>query len=306
MPRRTNAVDKPIRVSCENLDCEKSHSQSFTPTEFEEWVEKWEHDCPACGEEMSVEGVQLQCHICDADIEFNKLSDIPILLEEKCYYCAGPQDVDFWSVRVAGSWSHEYDMYDWAREVKGTEDLEREGRSDYWEGLVHFCDAETFLAIYRSRCIRAASTGLYGSRDPDKTKAVCLTEATLPNWGELKNSHGEYGFVFRKADIMGLNGAPASHIPQPIIDQMKAARQPIPEALWPYISKLNSSSTPARFNFLHEREWRVPGDIHFSQVTPFAVTFPKRRPGIEGEELVLHAAREFREIDEKNHSDWTA
>ena len=56
------------------------------------------------------------------------------------------------------------------------------------------------------------------------------------------------------------------------------------------------SITPGeRHDFLHEREWRVPQDISFDVVQPYAVTFPKRRPGIEGEELILHAAQEFQE-----------
>jgi hypothetical protein len=131
-----------------------------------------------------------------------------------------------------------------------------------------------------------------------ETKAVCLTEATMPNWTELKKTHGDYGFVFRKRDIIGLSGAPAIYLPQSVLDVIKQRGQPIPKSLWPYLNKLTIPSvTPGtKHDFLHEREWRVPQDIDLGVLLPYAVTFPRQRPGIDGEELILQAAMEYHEL----------
>ena len=176
--------------------------------------------------------------------------------------------------------------------------FERQGRSDYWEGVVHFCKAEQFIAIYKERRIRASSTGLYTKRNPSESKAVCLTEATMPNWTELTKTHGDHGFVFRKRDIIGLSGAPAIYLPQSVLDGIKKRGQPIPRTPWPYLNRLTIPSiTPGiKYDFLHEREWRVPQDIDLNVLPPYAVTFPRQRPGIDGEELILQAAMEFHEL----------
>lgn len=290
---------------CDNINCEMSQSLMVTPSEFDEWIEDGEVNCESCGNEMSVEGLTLECFICGAEIEFDDLSQIPLLCDERCPYCAGNPnwDVDFLSVVVVGSWTAAYASYDWTANRRQTSYLERSGRTDYWEGLVHFCKASEFISIYESRCIKATSTGLYYRRNPSKTKAVCLTETTQPNWGEIQSSHGEYGFIFRKRDIIRLKGAPAIYLPQSVIEDMKAKNETIPPTLWPYLNKLSLSSLSpgAKYDFLHEREWRVPKDISFGVVRPFAVTFPKRRPKIDGEELILHAAQEFQELLEVGH-----
>lgn len=295
-----SANRRTITVSCENIDCPKPQSMSFSPSEFEDWLIEENVECQSCGVELSVDGLVIECFICDAEFEGYKLSQIPMLLEERCNNCAGRDawDADFYSIRIAGSWSSEYDIYDWTANGKEVGRLERKGRTDYWEGLVHFCSADEFIAIYRDRRIRASATGLYGKRNPDKTKAVCLTEATVPNWNELKATHGNYGFVFRKRDIIGLMGTPAIYLPQSVIDKMKANGERVPETLWPYLSKLKLPlvGSPEKHDFLHEREWRVPQDIFFDQVRPYAVTFSKRRPRLDDEELILQAAREFQEL----------
>lgn len=293
---------RPISVSCENLDCDNPQSHRFTPTEFEEFISEGKFECDTCGKELAAEGYRIECYLCDMEFDGYSLSQIPSLLEERCASCAGREewDADFCSIRIAGSWATEFAMYDWSMSPKAGEELKRKGRTDYWEGLVHFCSAEEFISIYRDRRIKAASTGLYYKLHPNETKAVCLTESTIPNWQEIKDTHGEYGFVFRKSEIIRLGGAPVISLPQSVIDDLKSKREAIPKTLWPYITKLllPSPTSQKKIDFLHEREWRVPQDICFDSVQPYAVVFPKERPGIEGEEIILQAAREFQEISE--------
>src|SRR5207248_3512053 len=124
----------------------------------EDWLEQAKIECESCGVELSVDGLRIECYICDAEFEGYSLSQIPSLLEERCNNCAGREewDADFYSIRIAGSWSSEYDIYDWTANRKQVGALERKGRTDYWEGLVHFCSAEEFIAIFRDRRIRAS------------------------------------------------------------------------------------------------------------------------------------------------------
>jgi len=291
-----------ITVYCENIDCKEPISVSFTPSDFDAWIGDCEFNCQSCGTELSVEGAKLECHICGAEIEFDHLSQIPMLFDERCPHCAGHPtwDADFLSIVVAGSWAADYAVYDWTANGKRVDILERKGRSDYWEGLVHFCSAKEFIEIYRQRRIEAHATGAFRRRkgSAGKTRAVCLTETTEGNWAEIKAAHGDYGFVFQKRDIIGIGGAPAIYLPQRLFAALGRANQEIPCLLWPYLNKLKigNAARGKRYDFLHEREWRVPKDIDFDEIRPYAVTFPKRRPRIDDEELVLEAAREFQEL----------
>jgi hypothetical protein len=300
----SSEIKRPIEVCCDNIDCDKPDSFRFTPSEFESFLNRDEFTCSSCGEELSASGYHLKCYICDTECDGHSLSQLPLLLQERCESCAGREesDADVYSIRIVGSWTAEFDTYDWSMTPKEANDLKRKGRTDYWEGLVHFCSAEEFVAIYKDRCIRASSTGLYNKRNPSDTKAVCLTEATVENWQEIKDVYGEYGFVFRKSEVIGLNGAPVITLPQSVIDAMKAKNEAIPKTLWPYLTKLSlpASRSQKKVDHLHEREWRMPSDMRFDDITPYAVVFPKYRPGIPDEELILQAAREFQEISESN------
>ena len=292
---------EPIDLRCENMDCSSEHFQTLTPSQFADAVHWNDFLCPVCEEELTISGLDLECYICGAEIEFNDVSEIRHWLGERCPYCAGSKycDADFYCIVIRGSWTELFQSYDWFERGKSPRPLERENRTDYWEGVVHFCQADEFISIYKERRIKAEPTGLYNKRSPSESKAVCFTEATEPNWDEIKAKHGDYGFVFRKRDIIKLGGAPAIYLPQTVIDDLKATRQEIPRKLWPYLSKLKIPSVSKdgrKHDFLHEREWRVPQDIDFEKVSPFAVTFPKRRPGIEDDELILVAAREFQEL----------
>lgn len=297
---KATSSNKTISVSCQNIDC-TAKSKKLTPNEFEDFLYEGEFDCNKCGEELSSEGYRIECYICDMTFEDDySLQEIQYLLDERCSNCAGSKewDAEVYSIRIAGSWSSEYDMYDWSANGKRLDVLERNGRTDYWEGLAHFCSAEEFISIYKQKRIRASSTGLYNKKHPSLSKAVCLTEATVPNWNELKAVHGDYGFIFRKRDIIQLGGAPAIYLPQSAIDEMQSRGEQIPETLWPYLTKLTlpSSVTKRKHDFLHEREWRVPQNILFRKALPYAVTFSKQRPRVKDEELILHAAREFQEL----------
>lgn len=293
-----------IQLECENLDCKKPQTLTFTPSDFSVWLEdKDDFGCLSCGEEFSVDGLRLECHICSAEITCESgLWEAQNWLQERCPHCAGRQDVDFFSVVVAGSWWDDSAVYDWSVAPKNRKPLEREGRTDYWEGLVHFCNASEFISIYRNRTIRAANTGAYKRKkgSAGKTNAVCLTETTQDNWEEIRDLHGDYGFVFKKKDVLNIGGAPAIYLPENIFGTLKENEEEIPETLWPFLNKLKlgKPGTRKRYDYLYEREWRAPFDISFKELLPYAVVFPRGRPGLPDEELIFKAGVEFRELSE--------
>ncbi len=290
-----NQRRKKIRISCEN--CDDGETQELSPSEFVDWLNEGELTCPECGEEYATENLDVRCANCDAEIEYLDLAHLSDLLGDICPECECRYGITgFRQIYVHGSWDEARYLYEWTEDSVPTAPLDRPNRTDYWEGLVHFCQADEFIAIYKDRKINASTTGLF------RKKAVCLTEATRSNWGELCERHGEYGFIFRKRDLIRLDAAPAIYLPQSLLDQIRASGQTIPEKLRPYVNKLSIPRYhSSRNDFLHEREWRVPQDIEFDRgngVLPYAVTFPKKRPGLPDENLVLDAAREFHELAE--------
>jgi len=291
---------EPIVLYCANLDCDRDDGRELTPSEFVDWLYDEGPACPDCGEEFCAKNLIVRCANCDADIDFLDLNHLADILGDTCPECAGRYGITgFRQIHVHGSWSEAWYAYEWTEKRMSAEEISRKGRSDYWEAIVHFCTAEEFISIYRDRKIEASKTGLYGK------PAVCLTEATRPNWGEIKARHGEYGFIFRKSDIIAVDGAPAIYLPQTVVDKIASAGEVIPETLKPYVNKITLPrlhKERTRHDYLHEREWRTPGDISFDGdggVRPYAITFPKRRPAIRDENLILDAAREFQELTEE-------
>ncbi|MFA9480039.1 hypothetical protein ACERK3_17315 [Phycisphaerales bacterium AB-hyl4] len=145
--------------------------------------------------------------------------------------------------------------------------LIRPGRTDYWEGVIHFCEPEEFAAIHRDDRIKACSTGYF------KRPAVCLTEATQGNWSELQRVHGPFGYVFRKRQLIEIGGAPAIYMPYNLLEAQKVIG--FSDKVKPFVNLLHLRSTdlsgPPRHDYLHEREWRVPHDIVFNNAEPFGV-----------------------------------
>jgi len=243
------------------LECENGHRRRMSPTRFEDWIEESydEYQCRRCGEELDLETpstLQLECYICDAQFDFNGFEEAHLILQERCPNCCGRYDFPKYSVHVPGSWAFYHGIYDWTARGKSSAALERGERTDYWEGVVHFCDAKEFVSIYEAGRIRASATGFFKHTDPKHSKAVCLTEATQPNWKELQEVHGGYGFVFRKRDVINLGGAPAIYLPDPLLGEMKLARGRFVNSLKPFVTMLRPRKNKfkkSKHDFLHER-----------------------------------------------------
>jgi len=305
MPLESNR--NAITVACENVDCPQPLSLSLTPTEMSEWIdEQDEFVCSACGKKLYAASLQLECYICGEEVTCDDLNEARHWLGERCPHCAGPHDVDFYSVVVAGSWSNHVGVYDWTREEKDINELMPLNRTDYWEGLVHFCTAAEFVSIYEQRRIVSAPTGYFYKLDPRNAKSVCLTEATIENWPELQKQpkFGEFGYIFRKRDVIKYGGAPAAYFPECLVASMRSAGGEFVDSLKPFVNLLrlkDSAGQKVKHDFLHEREWRVPSDIDLQVLRPFAVLIPELRQlrKTDGFEAILRAAREFHELRRK-------
>lgn len=203
------------------------------------------------------------------------------------------------SVHIVGTHDYEVKAYEYHCESADIRPYLRETRGDYWELLVHYTSRDKFLKIMEQRQIVGSPTGLM------KAMAVCLTETPVNFSSEFRSRYGPFGIVFRKGDLIRAGGGPALYILDHVIASQQAFGGFSPE-LAPFLNvlRLPSTAPPAkrakRVDFLHEREWRFPGNILFSLLEPLAIIMPSgstfdRFSGPNGKEL-LDIAWKYKEI----------
>jgi hypothetical protein len=147
-------------------------------------------------------------------------------------------------------------------------------------------------------------TGFYVHTKPKLARAVCLTEAPIDECGELAQTHGAYGYVFAKKHILGVGGAPAMYLTEAQI-RAQERRSGFAPGLIPLVNLIRIPSAhpgKRKVDYLHEREWRVPGDIDLKEVIPFGVIIPGRS-GYEkfrgpDWETLLRAAAHYEEMND--------
>lgn len=128
---------------------------------------------------------------------------------------------------------------------------------------------EILRSILRSRIIEANVTGYYGR--PYSTEAVCLTELTTRGLLEHAKAYSPFGLGFLKGWIFAQGGGPALYIRDDLI-RWQAAQGAVEAHLRPFVNKINLST----YDFHHEREWRVPKDLHFGLEDVVVVYAPIR------------------------------
>jgi hypothetical protein len=289
------------------ISCEQGHSRKVDATTLERLICSGKSKCTRCSHAFNLsDPVELECYVCGDLWKVCDIEEAMSAIDSNCNHCAsnGFEELSF---HIRGSWQMSYEQFKWSQHERGTKALKRIGRDDYWEGLVHFCTAEQFGAIYESGCIRAYRTGYY--RKP----AVCLTEATAGGWEELKSLHGDFGFVLRKRDVLKAGGGPVLYLPQHLIMTQKR-HGGFDENLKPFINVVRTEHTdPAkeRYDYLHEREWRFPHDISLSNMNIYGIIsgrFSAKTRGWKSifdakmmyPEVVVRAAGEFGDENEED------
>lgn len=182
-----------------------------------------------------------------------------------CDQCPGPSRM-CGDVQPVGTPGYERSVRDdWHGLSAG--EFDREGRVDYWEGLIHFCKRESFDSILREGVIQAKPTGFYDE------PAVCLSETPLPHADEIRGRFGRFGFAFLKSEILSIGGNPCLEMSDSVLQQAtNDGNGDLPTSIKPFVNIVRPKQELGRtFYYLHEREWRVPDDIIFSETPPRVV-----------------------------------
>lgn len=98
---------------------------------------------------------------------------------------------------------------------------------------------------------------------PNNPQAVCFTECVWESLVEMADSYSSYGLVFNKRTLYQRGGGPALYLRG---DALTALNVTIPPLIEPLITPFDPYATikeGVALDWLHEREWRVPGDFSF-------------------------------------------
>lgn len=279
-----------------DLECPRGHHFTLDATELEEYIEDDSLHCKKCARIVELcEEVSLECYVCSGVYPVSSLEEARLAEGTPCGHCHDLGGFTFYFM-VPGSWPFQLAEYDWSRNPANPKQLRRVGRDDYWEGVVHYCTRKQFVSIFEEQKIRACRTGYFNE------PAVCMTETPMEFSSELKVVHGEYGFVFKKSRIIAAGGNPAIYmVPELIRAQARAGGFDL--TVKPFINLIRLKALHSgknHYDFLHEREWRVPKDIDLQKVPPFAIIIPgetthEKFKGSDREAL-LAAAMRYQEL----------
>lgn len=279
--------------------CEKGHERQVSIDEIEEILDS--ERCPVCEApiaELQPSELQVECIECGWE-EQGDWKDVMAWLWIECPRCQSNTQTSG-DIRIVGSHSHAVGEYQNFCEHADIKKYLRNGRDDYWELVIHYTLRKNFLEIIENQKIKAMPTGYFG------TPAVCLTDAPSKFGHEFKHRYGPFGIAFRKRDIISGGGGPAVYLLDNIIKEQKESFGFAPSLL-PFLNVLRIPTTAPkhlkakRVDYLHDREWRYPGDIDFELIEPVGIVLPEGIPadkfrGPDGKKLISIAWR-YNEID---------
>lgn len=135
---------------------------------------------------------------------------------------------------------------------------------------------EVLLKILEEKKLESLPTGYfqaYHRQDSQRlaqTKAVCFTEGRLSALYGHAKEYSSFGLSFSKYFLhIHHRAAPVIHIHSGLIT---AVRDSIPTELFPFVSIMDIK----KYDFHHEREWRVPADFEFFHSGIRTIFAPKK------------------------------
>lgn len=281
--------------------CSDGHERQVAIDDLEEILDY--ETCPveACGSSLAAiepSVIQMECIECGWEEQCD-WRDAIIWLWSKCPRCQSNTQTSG-DIRIVGSHSHAVGEYQNFCEHADIKPYLRNGRDDYWELIVHYTSRKNFLEIIENQKIKAMPTGYF------RIPAVCLTDAPSKFSHEFKHRYGPFGIAFRKRDIISEGGGPAVYLIDSVIEEQKKSYGFAPSLL-PFINVLRIPATAPKqskakkVDYLHDREWRYPGDIDFKLIEPVGIVLPEGIPpdkfrGPDGKKLISIAWR-YKEID---------
>jgi hypothetical protein len=98
---------------------------------------------------------------------------------------------------------------------------------------------------------------------PRHANAVCFSECIWEGLAALSEQYSAYGVVFSKRLIFRKGGGPALYMRG---DHLKDLGESVPPSIEPFIAPFDPEAVlqpRVPLEFLHEREWRLPGVLDF-------------------------------------------
>ena len=279
------------------IECLNRHIIDVNESELDEILEF--NLCPQCDGELKrvdPENIDVGCTMCGWE-ESTPWQEVGNYVYTGCPNCG--RYIPDSNVHVLNSFFYKtYEYLDHAQ-IKDTEGFKRKDRPDYWEILTHFCSRDEFISILNDNQIKASPTGYY------KKDAICFTETPIVYASEIRKKHGDYGFSFEMNSILENGGQPVIHITDNLRHKQEYGKG-FAEELKPFIQLLRIPQIAPiyanlkRYNFMYEREWRLPNDLDLNEVKPVGIILPEgydssKFSGTGWEEL-LNAAYHYREI----------
>ena len=278
--------------------CNNGHERQVSIDVLEEILDS--EMCPECDApivKLQPSQLEVECIECGWE-EQGHWRDVMPWLWLECPRCQSNTQTTG-DIRIVGTSSHAVGEYQNFCEHADIRPFLRDGRDDYWELVVHYTSRDNFLEIMERQEIKAMPTGYFG------VPAVCLTDAPSKFGYEFKHRYGPFGIAFRKSDIISQGGGPAVYLIDKLLKEQRdfcgfaASLQPFVNVL--RIPKTAPDHAKAkRVDYLHDREWRYPADLHFANIEPVAVVLPDgiaahKFQGPNGKKLISIAWR-YKEI----------
>lgn len=258
------------------VTCQSDHKKGLTIDGLEEVLGS--ETCPINGCESAIVScdpgeLEVECVDCGWDDKWGWKDALGGLWGSCCPRCSRNTET-CGDIRIVGTHSHAVGEYQNFCSGVPINEYFRKRREDYWGVVVHYTRKGEFLEIMRAKKIGAAPTGYYN------IPAVCMTELPPRFCSDLKSHFGPYGVAFKKDDVIKNGGGPASYLLDAVIKAQEGAGG-FHNSLRPFVNVLRipqtapTQSKAQRVNFVHEREWRFPRDLLFSEVPPLAVILPE-------------------------------
>lgn len=252
------------------IACSGGHTLKVGASELEEILEF--KLCPNCEKDIidvDPTEIDIACAMCGWQ-EFTYWDEVSGWFIDYCPNCSRHGFKQ--SLHIVGSFHYQTDLYLNMIDYVDVKNYERGQRPDYWEIVTHFCERSELIEIMDLGIIKASATGYF------RVPAVCLTEVPIPYSKEIRDVHGDYGIVFRKRIILENGGQPVIHMTDNLIQsQIKTgfSSETKPFVQLIRIPSIAGNKRSKRVDFLHEREWRVAGDIDLNQVVPIGIVLPE-------------------------------
>jgi hypothetical protein len=289
------------------LTCHAGHPTNCPESDLLDLIE--DDRCPTCDASFAScepEDITIGCPC--GYTESLRIDEVNGRMEVGCPNADGdieaPANIRFHRLAVDGSDEKTFYDYEWYVQGPGHKVLMKKDMADYWDYLVHFTDERGLVEILASHRLLPAPAGYYykNRRLKHASEAICLTEAPLEFADRFFEAYGPIGFVFTKSSLQALGALPVMSLSKTKIREQEAHGGFAPSLL-PFVQLIRTKSIGGdgpRYDWLSDREWRLPAAINLLKTAPVGMVFKDppdhRKQGDEIWRKKLEAAFTFGEV----------